>query len=164
MKFAASFIFYWFYFFNHCIYGCMFCMLLFNFVNYVFLLLCLCILIVMYVPFWVFCFIVLFCVLFVCKCVLYYCHRVSTQVQLMNISYHIISCQFRFAKDVKNLLYGFPYGKRVEKNCSQPNKLRASAMIILLYAGIWTYEAGMFCNSVTTSIQSFMKIGQRPNV
>ena len=30
----------------------------------------------------VFCFIVLFCVLSVCKCVLYYCHRVSTQLQL----------------------------------------------------------------------------------
>ena len=34
--------------------------------------------------------IVLFCVLFVCKCVLYYCHRVSTQLQL-NMSYHTIS-------------------------------------------------------------------------
>jgi hypothetical protein len=41
-------------------------------VNYVFLLLCLCILIVMYVIFWTFCFIVLFSVL-------YCCHRVSTQ-------------------------------------------------------------------------------------
>ena len=43
----------------------------------------------MYVPFCVFCFIVLFCVLFACKCVLYYCHRVTTQLQLTNISYHI---------------------------------------------------------------------------
>jgi len=62
-------------------------MLLFNIVNYVFLLLCLCILIVMYVPFWVFCFIVLFSVLFVRKCVLHYCHQVSTHLQLTNTSY-----------------------------------------------------------------------------
>jgi hypothetical protein len=27
-----------------------------------------------------------FCVLFVCKCVLYCCHRVATQLQLANIS------------------------------------------------------------------------------
>jgi hypothetical protein len=36
---------------------------------------------------------VLFYVLFVCKCVLYYCHQVTTQLQLTNIShiiYHII--------------------------------------------------------------------------
>ena len=62
-------------------------MLLFNFVNYVFLLL-------MYVPLCVFCFIVLFCQLFVCKCVQYYCHRESTPMQLTNIYiyiYHIIT-------------------------------------------------------------------------
>jgi hypothetical protein len=29
---------------------------------------------------------IMFCVLFVCKYVLYYCHRVSTQLQLTNIS------------------------------------------------------------------------------
>ena len=32
---------------------------------------------------------VLFCVLFVRKRVLYYCHQVSTHLQLTNISYHI---------------------------------------------------------------------------
>jgi hypothetical protein len=37
------------------------------------------VLIVRYGPFCVFCLIVLFCVQFVCKYVLYYCHRVSTQ-------------------------------------------------------------------------------------
>jgi len=55
------------------VYGRVFCVLLFNFVNYVFLSLC-------NVLFCVFCFIVLFYVLFVCKCVLYCCHRVSTQL------------------------------------------------------------------------------------
>jgi hypothetical protein len=88
LSYSFSLIFY------HCIYGCVFCVLLFNFVNYVFLLLCLCILIVMFMYFYcsvfcVFCFIVSFCVLFVCKCVLYYCHRVSTQLQLTKyIVYH----------------------------------------------------------------------------
>jgi len=33
---------------------------------------------------------VLFYVLIVCKCVLYYFHRLSTQLQLTNIPYHII--------------------------------------------------------------------------
>jgi len=97
MKFAAymaySFITLYhvllFPFFYHCIYGYILCMRLFNFVNYAFLLLCLCIFIVMYVPFCVFCFILLFCVLFVFKCVLYCCHQLTTQFQLtkyINIS------------------------------------------------------------------------------
>jgi hypothetical protein len=50
--------------------GCMFCMLLFNCVNYVCLLLCLCIILVMYVILCVFYFSVLFRVLFVSKCVM----------------------------------------------------------------------------------------------
>jgi len=33
---------------------------------------------------------VLFYILFVCKCVLYYCHWVSTQLQLINISYQLL--------------------------------------------------------------------------
>jgi hypothetical protein len=43
--------------------------------------------IVMCAPFWVFCFIVFFCVLFVCKCAMNYGDRVSTQLQLTNTSY-----------------------------------------------------------------------------
>jgi hypothetical protein len=85
----------------HCVYGCMFCKLLLNSVNYIFLLLWLCILIVMYVPFCVFCFTASFCLLFVCKCVLYCtvlyrCHRVATQLQLTKyiISYNAISYQY----------------------------------------------------------------------
>jgi hypothetical protein len=47
-------------------------------------------LIVMYVPFSV------FCVLFVCNGVLYYCQRVSTQLQLH--IYHIIPLELKYIK------------------------------------------------------------------
>jgi hypothetical protein len=77
------------------VFGCMFCVLPFNFVNYVFLLLCLCILIVVMSCSVYSVFIVFFYVrvLFVCKCVLYCtvlycCHRVSTQLQFTDMSPH----------------------------------------------------------------------------
>jgi hypothetical protein len=50
---------------------------------------CLCCSMHFYVVLCIVCF-VSFSVLFVCIFVLYYCHRVVTQLQLTNISYHII--------------------------------------------------------------------------
>jgi len=48
-----------------------------------------CVVLLLFVLFYVLFVFVLFYVLFVCKCVLYYCHRVLTQLQLTNVSYII---------------------------------------------------------------------------
>ena len=75
------------------VYAVYICTYLSNFINYIFLLLCSCILVVMHVFFCMFRFTVSFCVLFVCKCVLYCCHRVSNQFQLTKyiVLHHILS-------------------------------------------------------------------------
>jgi hypothetical protein len=86
-------IFFWFHFYQYIYIVVCFVSLLFNFANYLFLLLCLCILIVIYVLFCIFCFTVFFCVLFLSKSVLYYCHRVSTQLQLTKCIISYVICK-----------------------------------------------------------------------
>ena len=56
----------------------------------------------------------LFCVLFVCKCVLYCCHWVATQLQLKNISiaYHIMSYHISYLNIISSYIvisYIMPY-------------------------------------------------------
>jgi hypothetical protein len=126
MKFAACMalsliIFFHILLFPFCIivynlsYVCLIYTLLFNCVNYVFLLLCLCILIVMYVPFCILGFTVLFCVVFVRKCVLYCCHRVSTQLQLTNtqgeqkVSVHLMITVQKTRKNILNSFNHLPW-------------------------------------------------------
>jgi len=88
MQFAAYMavwfvISFWFQFLYRCVFGCVFCVLLFNYVNYALLSLRLCILIVMYVPFCLFC----LCCSVYCLCVNVY----RTVLLSPGISYRIVS-------------------------------------------------------------------------
>ena len=63
-----------------------------------------CVVLLLFLLFYVLFVFVLFFVLFVCKCVLYYCHWVLTQLQLTNISYHIY---LYWSSRRRNILYYF---------------------------------------------------------
>jgi hypothetical protein len=72
----------------------------------------------------------LFCVLFVCKCVMYCCYRVSTQLRL-NISYYIISTKATSTHSEYVILIDIPLQQW----------LYASASMLR-----YTYIAHLFCS------------------
>jgi hypothetical protein len=61
--------------------------------------------------------IVLFFVLFVCKCVLYYCRWVSTQLQLTNISIYISLSIYDDSQQYKNVGWFYYIARLISKQC-----------------------------------------------
>jgi hypothetical protein len=107
----------------HFIYSCMFRFLLFNIADYVFFIL-------MYSYCYVYVcsilgilFFYVVRVLFLCECVLYYCHRVPTQLQLTNVSYYTISL---LLQDLTTSVY---LGRR--------NSLHTSLSILILFSHLY---------------------------
>ena len=97
----------------------------------------LCIFVLFYVFFVVLCIVcfVTFSVLFLCKCVLNYCHRVATQLQL-NISYHVCLHQTR----LQTFVWHFVLGLMKEFNNYE------LPLNITTYKSYWFYFGAVCCN------------------
>jgi hypothetical protein len=99
--------------------------------------------------------------IFVCKCVLYYCHRVSTQMQLTNISYtiyevlqiHVIYTENCKGYEEKVQISRSLYKVESNENLKSAIKIRNTARLSCKLAGMilivwrmadrWQYNAGM---------------------
>jgi hypothetical protein len=57
--------------------------------------------------------IVFFCVLFVCKCIQYYCHWVSTQLHLTNISIYL---WYKWPRTLKENIYWRPHASALREH------------------------------------------------
>jgi hypothetical protein len=77
----------------------------------------------------VMCVVPLLFVLFVCKCVLCYCHRVTTQLQLTNISYHDIKLKIK-----TQTCNHAPFGFRI--HCSSVETKEHNKHRIILVIGV----------------------------
>jgi len=68
--------------------------------------------------------IVLFYVLFVCKCVLYYCHRMSTQLQLTNIKSYVVSYPIMYHISYHVSYQSVHARSAIDPGCSYQQKIR----------------------------------------
>jgi len=67
-----------------------------------------------------------FCVLFVCKCVLYYCHRVTTKLQLINISIYLIT------EEKLSSEFSFLISRNWIKCCRASRKISRSSFLCVM--------------------------------
>ena len=90
--------------------------------------------------------IVLFCELFVCKCVMYYCHRVSKQLQLTNI--YLILLSLLLHRAFSSVVRQMPgYNSQIQGTAHTLHKL-----IVLFYV-LFVCKCVLYCcHRVTTQL------------